>query len=165
MFFPQLQTITSYSLLSSTIRIPELVQRAKKLNYQALAITDKNVLHGSIEFFEQCQQAKIKPIFGLTLEYNIPALNQTAEILLFAKDYIGYQNLMQLSSIKMTEEESFQSIEKNKALFSNLFGIVPVENGEIKLMLDQFNEQKAEQSLQLLVSLFEPASLDRKSVV
>nr|WP_278972568.1 DNA polymerase III subunit alpha [Melissococcus plutonius] len=159
MFFPQLQTITSYSLLSSTIRIPELVQRAKKLNYQALAITDKNVLHGSIEFFEQCQQAKIKPIFGLTLEYNIPALNQTAEILLFAKDYIGYQNLMQLSSIKMTEEESFQSIEKNKALFSNLFGIVPVENGEIKLMLDQFNEQKAEQSLQLLVSLFEPASL------
>ena len=40
MFFPQLYTITSYSLLQSTIRIREYVQEAKKQGYTSLAITD-----------------------------------------------------------------------------------------------------------------------------
>ncbi|NTN71212.1 PHP domain-containing protein, partial [Enterococcus faecium] len=50
MFFPQLYTITSYSLLQSTIRIREYVQEAKKQGYTSLAITDKDVLYGAPEF-------------------------------------------------------------------------------------------------------------------
>lgn len=54
MFFPQLYTITSYSLLQSTIRIREYVQEAKKRGYTSLAITDKDVLYGAPEFYRIC---------------------------------------------------------------------------------------------------------------
>ncbi len=60
--FPQLATITSYSLLSSTIRIQEFVQQAKKLGYTTLGITDINVLHGAIEFYEACKKEGIKQL-------------------------------------------------------------------------------------------------------
>ena len=52
MSFPQLHTVTSYSLLSSTVRIRSYVKQAKALGYQKLAITDINVLHGVVEFYE-----------------------------------------------------------------------------------------------------------------
>lgn len=48
MSFPQLHTVTSYSLLSSTVRIRSYVKQAKALGYQTLAITDINVLHLSL---------------------------------------------------------------------------------------------------------------------
>ena len=69
MSFPQLHTVTSYSLLSSTVRIRSYVKQAKALGYQTLAITDINVLHGAVEFYEACQEAGIQPIIGLRLEY------------------------------------------------------------------------------------------------
>ena len=51
MSFPQLHTVTSYSLLSSTVRIRSYVKQAKALGYQTLAITDINVLHGAVGFY------------------------------------------------------------------------------------------------------------------
>ena len=62
MSFPQLHTVTSYSLLSSTVRIRSYVKQAKALGYQTLAITDINVLHGAVEFYEACQEAEFNQL-------------------------------------------------------------------------------------------------------
>ena len=107
MSFPQLHTVTSYSLLSSTVRIRSYVKQAKALGYQTLAITDINVLHGAVEFYEACQEAGIQPIIGLRLEYTPAEKEGHSELLLFAKNLKGYQQLMQLSSSKMTTEGPF----------------------------------------------------------
>ncbi|OBS61311.1 DNA polymerase III subunit alpha [Enterococcus mundtii] len=103
MFLPQLYTITSYSLLQSTIRINEYVREAKKLGYQTLAITDKNVLSGAAEFYRVCMNEKIQPIIGLNLTYLFGERHY--ELLLYAKDRIGYQQLIKLSSKKMIQEK------------------------------------------------------------
>lgn len=102
MFLPQLYTITSYSLLQSTIRINEYVREAKKLGYHTLAITDKNVLSGAAEFYRICMDEKIQPIIGLNLTYLFE--ERYYELLLYAKDAVGYQQLIKLSSKKMIQE-------------------------------------------------------------
>ena len=103
MFFPQLYTITSYSLLQSTIRIREYVQEAKKQGYTSLAITDKDVLYGAPEFYRICVEEEIQPIIGLHLSYTYEEKNYG--LLAYAKDETGYQQLMKLSSRKMIQEK------------------------------------------------------------
>ena len=158
MSFPQLHTITSYSLLSSTIRIQEYVQVAQKLGYQTLAIADVNVLHGVVEFYEACQQAKIRPIIGLTLEYTVEPSETPASLLLFAKDFLGYQHLMQLSSAKMTAEGQF-ALKDHAHLFTNLYGVLPATKSEIGQLFLQQDEDSARQAYNRLCSYFDVDSL------
>ncbi|MGM9902542.1 DNA polymerase III subunit alpha [Enterococcus sp. 10A9_DIV0425] len=101
MFLPQLYTTTSYSLLQSTIRVGEYVKTAKKLGYQALAITDRDVLYGAAEFYRACINEQIQPIIGLELEYTYD--DRHNQLLFYAKNEQGYQQLMQLSSKKMIQ--------------------------------------------------------------
>lgn len=62
MSFPQLHTVTSYSLLSSTVRIRSYVKQAKALGYQTLAITDINVLHGVVEFMKHAKKREFNQL-------------------------------------------------------------------------------------------------------
>ncbi|WP_323704598.1 DNA polymerase III subunit alpha [Mammaliicoccus sp. Dog046] len=87
---------SSYDLLNSSIRISDVVKKAKNENYQALALTDLNVMHGALQFYDECKKAEIKPIFGLTI-YLDDQLNQL-ECVLLAKNTTGYHNLIKLSS-------------------------------------------------------------------
>jgi DNA polymerase-3 subunit alpha len=103
MFFPQLQTTTAYSLLQSTIRIDTYIQQAKELGYDSIAITDKDVLHGVVEFYQKCKKEGLHPIIGINLTYKYQETEY--ELLLYAKSYSGYQIMMELSSKKMIEGE------------------------------------------------------------
>ncbi len=71
--------------------------------YRTLAITDKNVLSGAAEFYRICMSEKIQPIIGLNLTYQFQERHY--ELLLYAKDRIGYQQLIKLSSKKMIREK------------------------------------------------------------
>lgn len=102
MFFPQLYTKTSYSLLQSTIRVTDYIQEAKKSGYSVLAITDQNVLYGVPEFYQTCIKEGIKPIIGAVISYSYE--ERPYDLLVYAKDTTGYQQLMQLSSKKMIQE-------------------------------------------------------------
>ncbi|MGX7174071.1 DNA polymerase III subunit alpha [Enterococcus ratti] len=102
MFFPQLYTKTSYSLLQSTIKIQEYVHEAKKLGYTVLGITDQDVLYGVPEFYQACIKEGLKPVIGLLLTYTYES--RPFDLLVYAKDGIGYQQLMKLSTKKMTQE-------------------------------------------------------------
>ena len=61
MDFVPLQVKSSFSLLRSPIRINELVTTAKERGYSAIALTDKNVLYGAIDFYNAAKKAGIKP--------------------------------------------------------------------------------------------------------
>lgn len=98
MFVP-LQVMSTYSLLQSTNRIPELVQTAKERGYTTLALTDKNVMYGVVAFYNACRQAGIKPLLGLTLTtQNVTDATQATDLIFLARDFTGYQQLMQLST-------------------------------------------------------------------
>ncbi len=107
---------TDYSLLSSLIKIDDLVIRLKELNITSVAICDDN-LFGAMEFYNKCKRNNIKPIIGLEINLNF-------KILLYAKNYFGYQNLCVIDTLKNKNE---LDINKLKDYLSNIVIIVPFE--------------------------------------
>lgn len=145
MSFVQLQVISSYSLLQSTITIEELVIKAKERGYQAIALTDYNILYGMVDFYKMCQKHQIKPILGLTLDVEgIVNTNENHAILLLAKNAKGYESLMTLSSEKMLLAENERlTVEQIKKHSQNLIALTPGEKGEIEHFLLQNKTESA----------------------
>ena len=83
---------TDYSLLSSLIKIKELPSFFAAKNINTLGILDDN-LWGVIEFYDTCVAANIKPIVGLKVLIN------EKPVYLYAKNYLGYQNILKINSI------------------------------------------------------------------
>ena len=82
---------TDYTLLSSLIKIPELINFALKHDIKALGILDDN-LSGSLEFYNLCLKNNIKPIIGLKITINHSILY------LYAKSYLGYKMLLKINT-------------------------------------------------------------------
>lgn len=100
-----LRVKTSYSLLTSLNDIEKMVLFCKKNDIKYLAITDTN-MYGVMEFYKECKKNDIKPIIGLeiTLNNNI--------LILYAKNYKGYQNLTRLTYIMQSEEITLDILKK-----------------------------------------------------
>lgn len=155
-----LQVLTSYSLLNSTNRIPELVSQAKQYGYEYLAITDYNVMHGVIEFYQECQRQDIKPVIGLTLQYDHPEHEKQYSLLLFAKDLVGYQHLMKISSLKMQKKvNEALLLEELTPFTSSLFCVIPDKNSELEYYLQQKKQEEAHSFISKLVNFFDKDSL------
>ncbi len=108
---------TNYSLLTSLIDIEKLISKCKSMNLNAVAICDDN-MYGVMEFYKCALKNNIKPIIGL--EITIDDKN----IMLYAKNYNGYQNLCYISS----NDKTYDILKKNNA---DLILIVPYESLEI----------------------------------
>jgi DNA polymerase-3 subunit alpha len=101
--FNHLHVHSEYSLLDGMCRIPQLVQRAKELGMDSLAITDHGVMYGAIKFYLEARAAGIKPIIGCEA-YVAPnsrlsrdaADKNNYHLVLLAKNQTGYRNLIQL---------------------------------------------------------------------
>ena len=64
MGFAHLHLHTEYSLLDGACRLGPLVDRAKELGMESLAITDHGVMYGVVDFYEACNKAGIHPVIG-----------------------------------------------------------------------------------------------------
>ena len=93
---------TDYSLLSSLIKIDELVENLKKKNISSCAVVDDN-LYGTMEVIHKFNKAGIKPIIGLDLK----------EILLYAKTSEGYYNLVKIETLKNKGQLSQENLVKH----------------------------------------------------
>ena len=106
MSFVHLHTHSHYSLLDGLSKIPDLVQKAKDLGQNALAITDHGVMYGAIEFYKACQSAGIKPIIGCEvyvaekgrLKKDGKKDSKYYHLTLLAKNQTGYKNLIKIVS-------------------------------------------------------------------
>ena len=108
--FTHLHNHTEYSLLDGLSRVSPMVQRAKELGMDSLAITDHGGLYGAIEFYTECKEAGIKPIIGLEAYLAQESRHRKGNadkspyhLLLLAKDMEGYRNLLKLSSLSHLE--------------------------------------------------------------
>ena len=92
MFIP-LHLYSEYSFLESGVLLENAFEKAKKCNYPALGVSDKNVLMAFPLFNKLAKKTGIKPIFGmdLTVEDN----NYTVII----KNEDGYKNISILSTL------------------------------------------------------------------
>ena len=109
--FVHLHVHTEYSLLDGLSRISRLVERAKDLGMDALAITDHGTMFGVIDFYNACKKAGIKPIIGMegylaprTMYDRDPQHDREAyHLLLLAKNQTGYKNLLKIASASQLE--------------------------------------------------------------
>ncbi|CAI6164467.1 MAG: DNA polymerase III subunit alpha [uncultured Sulfurimonas sp.] len=102
--FTHLHLHTEYSLLDGANKLVNLVTEVKALGMTSVAMTDHGNMFGAIDFYKQMVAAGIKPIIGMEgyihngEELNDRSTRQRFHICLYAKNKIGYQNLMYLSS-------------------------------------------------------------------
>jgi len=101
---------TDYSLLHSSLKLKELIKKAKEYDYKALAITELANMFSAVDFYKQAKD--FKPIIGIDAYID----SEKFRLKLIAKSKEGYDNLMYLSSI------SYLYHYKN-----NEFAIIPYE--------------------------------------
>jgi DNA polymerase III subunit alpha len=112
--FVHLHLHTDYSLLQSTVQLKPLAARLKELDQKACAVTDYGNLYGAVSFYNTLIYAGLKPIVGY--EANLvfgSCLERSSSLgagerpfytlILLARDYRGYQNLVSLSSKAFTD--------------------------------------------------------------
>ena len=120
MYVPLNRKTDNY-LKSSMIKIKDLIDFALKHSITSLTITDNNMF-GVIEFYKMCIKNKIKPIVGLEVNIN------DYIIVLYAKDYNGYLNLVKLSTIMSKNNIEIETLKKYK---DSLICIIPYESKEL----------------------------------
>ncbi|TYR82168.1 DNA polymerase III subunit alpha [Priestia megaterium] len=153
--FVHLQIQSAYSLLNSAVRIEKLVNQAKKLQYEALALTDENVMYGVIPFYKACKKAGIKPIIGLTLSIlETEEGNSSYPLILLAQDQKGYENLLKLSSLVQTKEQN--GVKKKWLIHykEGLIAITPGPAGEIEQMLLENRTDEARRSIEFFQEVY-----------
>ena len=126
MYIP-LYNKSNYTLLSSLIKIDDLITYASKNNISSIALTD-TTMYGTMEFINKCKSKNIKPIIGLDIildEYNI---------VLLAKDYDGYKSLIKLSTI---QNETKVTEDNLKQYNKDLIAIIPYEHKDKYLSLEK----------------------------
>ena len=107
MSFVHLHVHTQYSILDGQASIPALFERARELGMPALAITDHGNMYGVKEFLKVAKKyPEVKPIIGceiyVTRHYDHKLKDKDHRgyyhLILLAKNYEGYKNLMKIVS-------------------------------------------------------------------
>ncbi len=118
MMYTPLKITTDYTLLSSLIKIKDLVNFCVHNNIKSAAICDKN-LFGVIEFYKILKNNNIKPIIGLEITIN------NASIYIYAENYNGYKNLLKINTI--INERNISILELQN-LSDDILAIVPFKS-------------------------------------
>lgn len=111
MKFTHLHTHSHYSLLDGLPKISELLDRAKELEMDSLALTDHGAMYGLVEFYQTALEMKIKPILGVEAyvaqhgrKMKRPKIDtKPYHLILLAKNEEGYQNLIKLTTLAHIE--------------------------------------------------------------
>ncbi|MES2214204.1 MAG: DNA polymerase III subunit alpha [Patescibacteria group bacterium] len=163
--FTHLHTHSHYSLLEALPKISDLVEKAKELNMNALALTDAGNLYGAIEFYKECTDAGIKPIIGIdayvasrTRFDREPRIdNSRSRLVLLAKNEAGYKNLIHLVTTSNLEGFYYKPrIDKEliEKYHEGLICIMPSFSGQIGRLIGMKDNEKATELLNWYKEIF-----------
>ncbi len=102
--FTHLHLHTEFSMLDGANKIPVLAQKIKELGMDSVAMTDHGNMFGTITFYNEMKKNGIKPIIGMEAyihneeEIGDKSTRKRFHLCLYAKNDVGYKNLMYLSS-------------------------------------------------------------------
>src|SRR6266700_2230733 len=164
--FAHLHVHTEYSLLDGFSRTKKLVQQAKALGMQHLAITDHGAMYGVIEFYKACKAGGINPIIGIEAYLTEDMHNHSKRfsddyhhLLLLAKNNTGYYNLLKLTTIANTEGWHLRPRIDKKVLEKYAEGLIVTSSclsGEIPKMLLKEKQDEAYKMARWYQDVFGP---------
>ncbi len=148
--FTHLHLHTEYSLLDGANKVDLLVKQVKKLGMNAVAMTDHGNMFGAIHFWHAARAEGIKPIIGLEAylhnsdDLGDKSTRQRFHLCLYAKNEIGYKNLMYLSSMAYIKGFYYYARINKKLLREHSEGLICTSaclQGEVSWHLNTQNER------------------------
>ncbi|MDP2638973.1 MAG: DNA polymerase III subunit alpha [Candidatus Azambacteria bacterium] len=165
MKFTHLHVHSHYSLLDGLAKIDDLINRAKELGMEALALTDHGALYGAIEFFQKAKKAQIKPIIGCEVyvangdmnDKNPGPDNKRFHLTLLVKNETGYKNLVQLVTKSHLEGFYYKPRVDKKLLSTYADGLICLSGclqGEIPHLISSNKITSAEETIKEYQNIF-----------
>ena len=162
--FTHLHVHTEYSLLDGMCQIKPLINRAKELGMNSLAITDHGALYGIITLYREAKEAGVKPIIGCEV-YVAPKEKETKlateknhyHLILLAKNNIGYHNLLKLVTTAYLEGFYYKPRVDKELLSKYQEGLVALTacpNGEVGRLIVEGRLEDAEKAARWYKDVF-----------
>ena len=148
--FTHLHLHTEYSMLDGANKIPDLAKKIKELGMKSVAMTDHGNMFGTITFYKEMLKNGIKPIIGMEAyihneeDIGDKTTKKRFHLCLYAKNDIGYKNLMYLSSQAYMHGFYYYPRINKKLLRENSEGLVcsaACLQGEVNWHLNLKNER------------------------
>ncbi|MFO7871495.1 MAG: DNA polymerase III subunit alpha, partial [Kiritimatiellia bacterium] len=141
--FIHLHLHTTFSFLDGACRVGDVMQTAVENGMNAVAITDHGGMYGAIDFYKAAKSHGVKPIVGCEV-YVAPGsrLDRGGDggkmsphhLVLLAKNFTGYQNLIRLVSLGYLEGFYYKPRVDKEILSSCCEGLIAMSGclkGEI----------------------------------
>lgn len=134
MSFVHLRTQTEFSVTQGLSTVKGLVEKAKKDNMPALAITDLNGMFGVIQFYKECRSKGIKPILGVDM--TVDSINPTTQqpfkyqITVLAKNPEGYKTILDVHSRGYLENRTKSTVAVKEEWLFDLKECIVLSGGK-----------------------------------
>src|SRR6201996_2509362 len=172
--FSHLHTHTQFSLLDGAASIQRLYKKAIKDGMPALAITDHGNMFGAFEFVAEAYKhknedgtLKVKPVVGCEFYvvedrhrkvFTKEQKDERYHQILLAKNKVGYQNLIKLTSLGYTEGmySKYPRIDKSLILqyHEGLIATTCCIGAYVPQTILHENEEKAEKEFKWWLDIF-----------
>ena len=163
--FVHLHNHSEFSLLDGLSKAKDMVLRAKELNMKAIALTDHGNMYGMINFYKTCIEEGIKPIIGAEIyiskrtrhDKEAGVDSDSNHLILLAKNFQGYKNLMKIISIAGLEGYYYKPRTDLQLLEENHEGLICLSacvNGFVAEPLLRNQEQTAKERAIKLNEIF-----------
>lgn len=163
MDFVHLHTHSYYSLLDGLNSPEALLSKAAELGMGALALTDHGALYGAVEFYKAAKKAGIKPILGCEVyvaqkgRFDRPSNERPYHLILLARDYDGYKNLVRLVTKANLEGYYYKPRVDKELLKEHSEGLIATTAcimGEVPRALLERGEDEAERVVREYLKIF-----------
>lgn len=163
--FTHLHVHTQYSILDGAADISGLIKKAKSVGMTALAITDHGNMFGVKDFHDTARKNGIKPILGCEVyvasrsrfDKSDKSDGSGRHLILLAKNYTGYHNLIKLVSYGWTEGFYYKPRIDKELLHKYHDGLIACSaclNGELPYALRHDGIDKAREVIKEFKEIF-----------
>jgi DNA polymerase-3 subunit alpha len=165
MDFTHLHVHTQYSILDGASSIPDMMKKAREDGMDAIAITDHGNLFGAKEFCNEAKNHSLKPIIGCEVylarrtraDVNTKEDRGGYHLVLLAKNYTGYMNLVRLVSLGYIEGHYYKPRIDKDLLREHHEGLIAATaclGGDVPSQILNGDDRGLEESLAFYMETF-----------